>query len=113
MMRQAIQNITNELSENYSNQCRLYGDDYDCCFGFDLRKCYDLVLEYCKNNGTSATPRKNKYRQDNGFLYINEENVGRIGIPYDKPNWNALPKENEVDYEALILARQEGEWIYD
>ena len=105
MRRHAICNIVNELSENYANNCRVYGCT-DNIFSFDLKECYDLILNYCVDTWTIHKVRSNKYEQKNGQLYINGNSIGRIALMYDTPNYKAIVN-NGIDYEGLILARQE------
>lgn len=70
---------------------------------FDLFKCYDLILNYCKDN--HIKPSKNSYDLNFGILTINGINAGRV---------DHLPKKVQFDeysyyMEGKILARQEIE----
>ena len=105
MRRQAICNIVNKLSENYADNCRAYGCT-DKILSFDLKECYDLILNYCRATLTLHAVFTNEYKQKNGQLYINNKSIGRIALMYDTPNYKALVN-NGIDYENKILAKQE------
>ena len=104
-MREDIKNIVNTLSENYSNEARAAGADPFTILSFELLKCHDVILNYCKNNHTR--PRNNTYKQVNGLLFINNAPIERVALRYNKPNYKAYVF-NGIDYERLILARQEA-----
>lgn len=93
--RQNIANIVNGLSANYP--CSVYD--------FDLKQCYDDIFNYCKLH--KKRPANIKCDIKNNFLYIDNIKVNKVvfKIPYN--NFASLPRENEIDYEGLILARQE------
>lgn len=106
MLRSDIVKIVNTLSMDYATKSRSINGVSS--LDFDLSNCYDAILNYCKENKTR--PTKNTYKQENGLLYINNNPVYRVGLMYNKPNYEAL-KNNGVDYENKILAIQES--IYD
>lgn len=91
MMRKNIVNITNELAEGRS-------------LNFGLIKCYNLILDYCKENDTLHNPRKNTYKIINGVLSINGKCIGRVE-PLIRP-FNVYDPELEY-YENKILERAE------
>lgn len=104
-MRRNICNITNEMSEMDARQRREAGKVNT--LEFNLRECYSLILRYCVETGTHATPRKNSYTMENGCLFINGEAVGRVAPLIHKPVY-ASPA---ADYwEGRILARQEASY---
>lgn len=109
MLRSDVVKIVNTLSRDYSEQARTYTDKFYIIDSFDLIKCYSLIFDYCKNN--HIRPAANNYKQVNGLLYINDAPAGRVALMYDTPNYKAYIDDNSIDYEALILARQEA--IYD
>lgn len=105
-MRQDIINIVNLISEDYSNQCR-EAKGYSN-LSFDLMHCYSLILEYC--NTTKSMPSKNAYKQVNGLLYINDSPIDRVALRYNAPRYEVL-NNTGIDYESLILARQDKEVV--
>lgn len=105
-MRRDITIIVNNLSAAYSEAARTYTDKFYIIDSFDLIKCYSLIFDYCKNNHTR--PTVNNYKQVNGLLYINDAPVRRVALMYDIPNYKRCIDDNSIDYEALILARQEA-----
>lgn len=105
MLRSDIKNIVNELSLQYSIAARAAAADYQTLLSFELLKCYDVILNYCKVNKTR--PRANNYKQDNGLLFINNVPAARVGLRYNKPDYKALSFCG-IDCESLILARQEA-----
>lgn len=105
MIRTDIKNIVNELSEQYSIEARAAGADPFTILSFELMHCHDVILEYCKKNKTR--PRANNYKQVNGLLYINNVPAARVALRYNKPDYKSLSFLC-VDYEGLILARQEA-----
>lgn len=92
MMRKNIVNIVNELAAGQG-------------INFELKKCYNLILEYCKGNNTLYNPRKNKYEIVNGVLSINGKNIERVE-PLIRP-FNIYDEESEY-YENRILATAEN-----
>jgi len=104
-MRQDIINIVNLISEDYSNKCREAGSFN---LSFDLMHCYSLILEYCKD--TKSMPSKNAYKQVNGLLYINDSPIDRVALRYNRPRYEVL-NNTGIDYESLILARQDKEVV--
>jgi hypothetical protein len=68
---------------------------------FDLFKCYNTILNYCKE--TKTKPNNNNYTLVTGMLQINGKNTKRV---------DSLPKKIDFDEKAYylegrILARQE------
>lgn len=96
MKRMNIVNIVNELAPSNLDDC--------CWMNFDLKECYDLILNYCIKSGTLHSPRKNTYQLDNGVLVINGQNIGRVQ-PLIKP-FNVYDEVADY-YENKNLARAE------
>lgn len=88
MLRQDIVNIVNTLA-------------IDGSLDFELVKCYNLILNYCKAN--DRYPTTNDYRLNNGVLVINGKNIGRV----DRLPLKAPFDEQAYYIEGRILARQE------
>lgn len=91
-----VSDIVNELSA-----------DFPCSkYDFDLRQCYIDILTYSQN--MKKDPLKLKVRIDNGFLYIDGMKTNKVVYRVNNYNpYSSLPRENEIDYESLILARQD------
>lgn len=91
-----ITNIVNSLSANYP--CI----DYD----FDLRQCYTDILSYTQTN--KKDPSKIHCKINNGFLFVDGMKLNKVVYKVKSYNpFNILPDNNSIDYEGLILARQE------
>ncbi len=91
--RADITNIVNRLSKKSGS------------LDFPLGECWDLIHDYCKENYRKSF--SNEYAMKNGCLFINEKLIKRL-IPLPSVK-GAFPSENEPDYEAMILSRQETE----
>lgn len=103
-MRNDITIIVNMLSENYSRTAEKFTGMFNILTSFELIKCYDLILKYCKDNQTR--PSNNDYKQENGLLYINNTPIDRVALRYKYPNYEVLNNKG-IDYESKILAMQE------
>ncbi len=86
-MRNDITNIVNKLAENRG-------------LDFELTKCYELILNYCKM--THTRPTKNTYQINNGVLVINNSTIERV-----EPLHKVLFDEEAYYLEGKILARAE------
>lgn len=96
-MRRDITLIVNQLSSNYP--C----SDFD----FDLMQCYNDIFTYCKTNKKRPSTVKCRINE-NGFLFVNNVKINKVVYPVKKYNpFSCLPRENQIDYEGLILAKQE------
>ena len=88
MLRSDISNIVNDLATLGT-------------LDFELIKCYNLILNYCKAN--DRCPTTNDYGLNNGVLVINGKNIGRVDRLPSK-----VPFNEQAHYiEGCILARQE------
>jgi hypothetical protein len=80
-MRKDITNIVNKLAENGG-------------LDFELTKCYELILNYCKE--TNTRPSKNTYELNNGVLVINGLNIERVEllhkVPFDEKTYYLVGK---------------------
>lgn len=86
-MRKDIVNIVNKLAEG-------------CGLDFELKKCYELILNYCKEHHTR--PSKNTYNINNGVLVINNSNIERV------ERLHKVLFDEEIYYiEGKILERAE------
>lgn len=107
-MRMDIKNITNELSAQHAEQERNAGVSFleDT---FNLMRAYNVILEYCK--ATKTRPQSHAYSMVNGCLHIDGVLIERIANLINKPGYaraGAFIPERGIDYERLILSRQEG-----
>ena len=85
-MRKDIINIVNKVAESGG-------------LDFELIKCYELVLNYCKK--TKTRPSKNIYELNDGVLVINGLNIKRV-----EPLPRKMLFDEEIYYiEGKILAR--------
>ena len=113
MLRMSIQNITNELSATYSEKARTAGVKLSIDELPHVLQIYKLIFDYCKATGTLTTARTNTYDIDNGVLMINGKHIARVAGMINKPGYmNTRPgvfvSDNSIDYEDLILRRQEA-----
>lgn len=109
MMRTNIANITNELSTAYSEKARAAGVNLTLDEMPHVLMIYKLIFDYCKATGTLSTARNHTYDIDNGVLMINGKHIARVAGMINKPGYMRLHNpENEIDYEDLILRRQEA-----
>ena len=113
MLRMNISNITNELSAAYSEKARTAGVNLTIDEMPHVLQIYKLIFDYCKKTGTLSTPRNNTYDINNGVLVINGKDIARVAGMIDKPGYmNTRPgvfvSDNSIDYEDLILRRQEA-----
>ena len=91
-MRNNIVNIVNELAAG-------------CGLNFELKHCYNLILEYCKENKTLYNPRKNSYSINNGVLVINGKNIDRVE-PLIRP-FNVFDEESYYKEGCMIRGFEE------
>lgn len=105
-MRVDIVNIVNELSYRYTLEARMAG----VVFSYDdeprVLDMYEIIFDHCKN--TKSRPRSHTYGINNGVLTIDGKNIRRVAGMINKPGYMRISDTIGIDYEGLILARQEA-----
>ena len=107
--RADICKIVNELSESHATQERAAG--IHGIHDFDLKAAYNHILDYCRD--TETRPRSHEYSMSNGALFIDGVISVRVAPLINRPCYTrrgAFPSNDLIDYEGLILARQESNY---
>ena len=102
ILRKDIVDIVNDLSEEYAKQARDAG--IETGLDFELMEAYNLIFNDCKGSGIH--PTKNSYEMKNGCVFRSGEILGRCAPLINRPGYMKV-KNDFVDYEELILKRQE------